>query len=595
MAKEYELYFTIAEQVPYVKYIAKGVKILELIYNFGREGAVERAVRELQDHVAVIALDIAHINERIDALTLEVIQIRNLARVRLLVQKHTEVQSLAFRLGRDPDVDELADIANTAALLVNALFDDSDLWLWNDIGRIRTPGGQEVLELAEAEFKLLPLPVLSAALTVFALSSSMHMALEPTAAASYAANLTRFLTLVSVRNDWIDGQTEPISLPEQVRARITVVAHALTNHVTNGQCVYGLVCVNRIERTSKIVQDVTMFLPPGTPANTLCMAPANLGQNDESFIEDEYAPIVILGTLEQMLGRLKATRTLADPPIPQFPNFVSEALTLYAVEPGGRLISFEARFKSDFSDAVAWQSPRTSLGTQWGAFKAIMPGHWNVLYGVKADNSVLWNRHDGAPFKPSWSGPTMVSPSSHGLPGTREQYIAGSNGTMYRAIRSTRFGKDGIKVTSELIADRHLGVETATGTFADPVTIHANWPLYVTTFGGTGDVIYGIDREGRLFWHKHMDASSGGRTIKGPIQIGIGWNMFVRTFCAGGGYIFGVVASGRMVAYHFLNWQHGPSSTSPTRWLGPVSVPGTGWNAFLQLVPILQAPLPIVK
>ena len=80
-----------------------------------------------------------------------------------------------------------------------------------------------------------------------------------------------------------------------------------------------------------------------------------------------------------------------------FPNFVSAVLTLYAVEPGGRLISFEARFKSDFTDEVVWQSPRTSLGTQWDTFKAIVPGDWNVLYGVKADNSVIWSRHDGSP------------------------------------------------------------------------------------------------------------------------------------------------------------------------------------------------------
>ena len=32
---------------------------------------------------------------------------------------------------------------------------------------------------------------------------------------------------------------------------------------------------------------------------------------------------------------------------------------------------------------------------------------------------------------------------------------------MYRALRTTRFGKDGIKLTSQLIADRHAGVETA--------------------------------------------------------------------------------------------------------------------------------------
>ena len=94
--------------------------------------------------------------------------------------------------------------------------------------------------------------------------------------------------------------------------------------------------------------------------------------------------------------------------------------------------------------------------------------------------------------------------------------------------------------------------------FADPVTIHPDWPLYATAFGGTGDVIYGIDHEGRLFWHKHVDAASGGRTVRGPIQIGTGWNSFVRTFCAGGGYIFGVFASGMMVAYHFLNWGEGP-------------------------------------
>ena len=106
-------------------------------------------------------------------------------------------------------------------------------------------------------------------------------------------------------------------------------------------------------------------------------------------------------------------------------------------------------------------------------------------------------------------------------------------------------------------------------------------------------MIYGIDDEGRLFWHKHVDAAAGGRTVSGPIQIGTGWNLFARTFCAGGGYLFGVFASGMMVAYHFLNWQEAGLQRSD-RWLGPVSVPGSGWNAFVHLVPILQAPRPFV-
>ncbi len=589
MAKEYELYFTVAEFIPYVKYVAKAVKILDQIYNFGKKSAEEQAIEVLVQQVAVLEADIADINRRVDELNRRVVQNENLARWREIQRYLTILGTLSKRLERSPDVDDLAEIANAAALHIAAMLADTDLWLWSDIGQDTAPNGKPVVELADPEFKVLPLPVFAAMVSLFALGSSMHIGLEPTAHQDYAETFAKFRTAVGVRNNWVELQMPAETLPEKIRSVITVVPFPLTTHAVEGECVYGLVCFNRIDRTTTNLRDVTIAPRDATPT-TLCTAPSNLGQHDEAIIEDDYGPIIILGRLEDMLDRLATRGSLVDPFVGEFPNVFHHALFLYAVEPGGQLVRFDCKAATTLVDEVEWQSSLTSLGTGWDV-KAILPGHWNILYAVQADGSVVWNRHDGALTNTlSWSS-RVVEPPRFGS-GFREGYIAGSSGTIYRSLRGTIQTGDGVRLVSELTADRHPGVEDGTGEFTGQTTIHRNWPQYTTAFGDSEGVIYGIDGNGDLFWHKHEDTPAG-PVVLGPAHIGTGWNIFSRTFSAGHGFIFGVFPSGKMVAYHFDDWRSGPMG-APPRWKGPTSVRGGGWNAFAHLVPILQQPRPIV-
>lgn len=593
MASDYDLYFTIAEEIPYIQYLAKAVKVFDQIYNFGRESEEERAIRLLEEQVAIMRSELEEINSRLNALTDRVTQTENAARMRQILEHRLEIEGMAFRLGRTPDVDDLAEIANSAALRLGAMLDDADLWLWSDIRRRLSPMGLEVHELAAPDFKVIPLPVFSAAVAVFALASAQHISKEPASRPAYAEKFARFHRAVTVRKDWVDLQSAPESLPEQVRSRITVMPLAATKYVTAGQCVYNLTCVNQIDRTRSAVREVAILSAPDASPSTLCTARPDLGKIDEMVIEDDYGPIKLLATLEKILDGLIKWGTLTEPPAMQFPNVTYHRLYLYVVEPTGQLRRFDCKLGTSLTEEVGWESSGAEIGTGWHGFRTVLAGHWDVLYAIQSDDSILWYRHDGTINNSSnWSTPKVVGQRPRILGLYDEQYIAGSYGTMYQSAK-TNFGggpgpTDSLRVRTQLSLRRHNGVEHGGGEFTEPIMLSADWGAYENVFGGGNGVIYGIDATGRLFWHKHTDSGDNRQAIEGPHQIGTGWNSFERVFSTGHGFIFGIYKNGSMLAYRLNNWRQGPVNGGPANWSGPAPVNGTQWNSYATLVPVID-------
>ncbi|MFF2430932.1 tachylectin-related carbohydrate-binding protein [Streptomyces mirabilis] len=582
MPDDTQLIETVVGELPFGDYITKGYDIVLGMYNFGRQSEEQKAIAQLQNEVAALKAALVNLNQRVDALNQRVVQDENLARMRKLGDYDREVEGLAFELAQSPDVRQLAIIAEKSSLIAESMNADEDLWLWSDLAT----DASGHTDLVPAEFKVIPLSVFGFAVSLFCLAAMSHIARDSSARGGYASTFETLYDMVSVRTDWVDVEQPPKTLPEKIRANITVSPVAATTYAVNGQCTYGLECNNRIDRTRVIVREVTVQVPYDSPVNTMCTAPPNLGLIDEKDIEDDYIPIKLLSTLEDALDRLRTRGTLADPPILTFPDVTSLDGTLYAVEPNGDLLMYKCQTNSHLTSSFGWATSGRIVGTGWQNFVDILPGYWNVLYAVQNDGSTLWYRHDGAAQETfDWSGPNLVAPART-LPtiitDRIEWRIPGTFGQFYFVRRFLLgLGAD-MRFRRTLEYLQHPGYQSGEGSISPPTAISDDWPDYHIVFGGSDNVIFGVTVDGRLFWHKHVLPHS---QILGPIEIGSGWNMYRSVFSTGNGLIFGIYPNGSMMAYRLRNWQDGPTDAWPADWIGPVAVAGPAWYGFRRLIP----------
>jgi hypothetical protein len=586
VGKDYELYLTVGESVPYVEVFVKAVKILEGIYEFGKQSEEEQAIAALQQHVADLRADLTVIKAAVDALARRQAQNENLDRWRQVTEHRNTIEDLSFQLAQNPDVDELASIAHSASLRVATMLEDEDLWQWSDIGIVKLSDGRELAELAPAEFNpLLALPTFSAAVALFVIAADRHLSQAPGAIAPYGERFARFHGAVSMRPEYIDQTTQPLTLPERIRQKLWITGAPKTKYAVDGDCTFNLYLHNRIEKSSRFITEVSfaMHRPQGSTAPILCTYSPEVIVGYEGDAEDDYQPIRLLRVLEEMLERMRVHGSLSGPRPPMsFPNETLHNLTLYAIEPDGNLRQYNCKMWTSLKDPAEW-TPKGAgpVGTGWHEFKQVLGGAWNVLYAVKRDNSILWYRHDGAEAGAfHWPPPRTVAAA---YPSTA-QYIAGGRGDMFRVTRES----DGLRTYRALSVLRHPGVEDGTGAFGRAEVVTSDWPKYESVFGGPNGVIYGIDVEGRLFWHRWL----GGKRLVGPFQVGTGWNGFARVFATEGGFLFGVYPNGEMLAYNLTN-SHTEHPLPPI-WKGPVRIPGTHWNGQRALIPILDTRRPHV-
>ncbi|WP_107073158.1 tachylectin-related carbohydrate-binding protein [Streptomyces rubellomurinus] len=581
MADDSDLFETIASAVPFGEYMAKGLEVVQGMYNFGRSGQGQQAIEQLQQQVQAIGADLKNLSGKVDELNARVTQDENLARLRSINGYHRDIEGLAFELTHATSADEIAVIAKKASLSASSMTDDEDLWLWSDILHHPSPGGTEGTELTTPEFKVIPLPVYGLTVGLFSLASSLHIAKEPSAAGGYLSTFQTLADTVSVRPDWVDIEKPAKTLPEKIRASITVMPIAATNYPAGGKCTYGLECVNRIERTAVIVRTVTLT---DSPAGSMCEAPPNLGYADETRIEDEYAPIQLLAVLEEMLFRLRTSGTLADPPRQDFPDIRAVTGALYAVQPDGDLVMYSFNTDNHLSTPFDWHTSGTVVGTGWRNYIDILSGYWNVLYAVQDDGAILWYEHDGAANEVnSWSGPKVVEAATIQIDNWIDWRISGGSGWMYQVRRSEGVGgglKQAIpRITLE--SAYHAGYKTGEGSFSQPATLANQWSQYRIVFSGSNNVIFGISDDGRLWWHRH-DPVHG--SLEGPVEVGSGWDIFRNVFSSGNGMIFGIYPNGTMMGYLLNEWELGPHD-GPATWVGPVPVGGPNWNGFQRIIP----------
>ncbi|MGC0141704.1 tachylectin-related carbohydrate-binding protein [Pseudactinotalea sp. Z1732] len=580
-----DVYVTIASAIPYVNYVVTAYKIVEGIYNFGRESDTDEAIRLLDERVGLLERDVAALDDRLSDLEVRVAQGENRARIRTIREHHLSFAGWARDLRGHPE--QTGSIAGKSLDRLRAMYGDEDLWLWSDIQR-KPEDAPDTWRPAEPEFKGVPLPTFAVGAMLWALSTHVRLAAgEP--AASARAGADEVLGWVATRRDWIPHQTPARSLAERFRTAINVEVVVSTKYVTaSGHCEYAFVAVNRIDRTRRGIRNVRLYVGPAT--NTMCTVDPRIADQDEALLEDGFAQLKTQRVIEEAATRLRDRGTLADPYVGRFPDWTAHRLVLYGIEPSGVLRRYQFDTTTALDEAPVVTPVGEVVGTGWQHFTDVLGTHTNVVYAFSGDGAIDWYRHDDLDRGPAgWTGPRrLLEPCGS----TLFQHHSTANAGGGRFFITTTYVDDvRIKRSLELLV--HTDPANGTkGLRTDRIV--RNWRRYPTTFGGGSGVLYGIDDDGDLYWHRHQTGAQQGRQWEGPVKIGHGWNVFTRVFAFGHGFIAGLYPSGEMLLYHFRQWQHGPRGSRPL-WNGPITVPGTHWRGFKTMVPMAGDAPPAVQ
>lgn len=572
-----DVYVTIAGAIPYVNYVVTAFKIIEGMYDFGRESEEEKAIRLLNERVERLEQYVRDLDERLSQLEARVAQNENRARLRVLREHQLEFSALARDLASRPG--DAGDVADKALRRLRAMIDDHDIWLWSDVMQ-KPQDAPSSWRPAPAQFKGVPVPTFAVGAMLWALAA--HLAIAAGAArASYVRGADQLLGWVATAPNWVPYLTPPRSISERFRAAVKVEVRTSTRYVTpSGHCEYALVAVNDIDRTRTAIRDVRIYVGPAT--NTMCTIDPRIADHDEARLEDEFPQLRTLRTVEDALTRIRQRGTLADPLVGRFPGWTAHRLTLYGIEPSGIMRRFELDTTTALTEPPTVRPVGDVVGTGWQHFEEVLATDGTVVYAFSGNGALDWYRHDDVTRGPAgWSGPRrLVPPSRINLFQSRSP-VNGGGGTFL----GNRTSMDQLRVRNSLELLVHDDPARGTGGIRSSQIV-ADWRGYPTTFGGGAGVFYGIDEAGDLYWHRHTSWPRPGRRLEGPVKIGNGWDVFTRVIAFGHGFIAGLYPNGVMLLYHFRQWRWGPGKDAPI-WNGPTRVPGTHWRGFATLVPMV--------
>ncbi|MBX4171228.1 hypothetical protein HBA53_23260 (plasmid) [Rhodococcus pyridinivorans] len=580
MPSDDEEFLSVVESVPYVEYIAKAFSILEGIYNFGKESKEDRALRELQERVADLERYINSIDDRVSHLEHRVSQGDNRERLRNINTHQLSIKKLSRDLQGHPE--DAVNIAESAFDHLRVMYEDRDLWLWDEAVRKPTEASKDWRPLPPS-FKGLPLPVFGLGTMVWALAAQAAIKAgvpRPT----FSSSASALLGWVSTRREWVPGEVPPQTIAEHFRFGIQLEILMSTYPNKKGYCEYSFVAVNHIDRTRTHIRDLDIDYRDYPTA--MCTADPRLAVNDEAILEEESPQIKTLRILEESVTRIRDRGSLADPVYGQFADWFYADLTLYGIDASGELRGYQIKTTTAVAEPPEVVQIGDVLGVGWQHFSEVLGTYGNIVYALSEDGSVQWYREDDISKGPQgWTGPrTVKRPRASRLIIVRGEYrthVNGGGGTIYQIHQTNLF-----RLERTLKVMFHADVKGGDGEFGNLTTISENWPDYVTVFGGSNGVIYGIDQSGDLFWHRHKNSPDPEGKVEGPTKIGTGWHGFTSVFAFGDGFIAGVYPNGEMLLYNFRQWRDGPGEKTPS-WRGPAQVPGVHWRSFNTFIPMV--------
>ncbi len=199
--------------------------------------------------------------------------------------------------------------------------------------------------------------------------------------------------------------------------------------------------------------------------------------------------------------------------------FAGDEGLLYGVKRDGSLVWYRHTGweQGDPTFASGGAEQRFRDDPWWGTPITLDGGSDGTLYGVGRDGSLLWQRHQ------DWrNGSTQLSGDWRPVPLTRGpglgggwagfvQVLAGSEGVLY-----------GVKADGSLVWYRHTGWQDGSPTFADGGRERVlasgpgpggGWASFARVVAGSEGVLYGIKADGSLVWYRHTGWQDGSPTF----------------------------------------------------------------------------------
>jgi hypothetical protein len=216
------------------------------------------------------------------------------------------------------------------------------------------------------------------------------------------------------------------------------------------------------------------------------------------------------------------------------------------------------------------------------------------IYMVNADGRLLWARHDGAQRGDganslgAWVGPRPVG---RGWDGMRTVFGGGGN-SIYNIDR------DGL-----LRWYQHNGFNTGAGledpsAWAGRTDVGRGWGDMQHVFPGGNGIIYTITDDGILRWYKHNGFLTGvgletPGAWEGPKNVGRGWGGLKHVFSGGDGIIYTIADDGILRWLKHNGFQTGAGLETPGAWEGPKNV-GRGWGDVVHVFALMPSdPSPV--
>ncbi len=154
----------------------------------------------------------------------------------------------------------------------------------------------------------------------------------------------------------------------------------------------------------------------------------------------------------------------------------------------------------------------------WNSYKKIVAGGDGVLYGIGADGSLHWHRHQDyqdTAAQPKWSDPLVVGSGWQNF----VQVFSTGEGVIY-----------GVKPTGELLWYRHKGYLTGQVIWEGPKQVGTGWANFKKIFSPGAGMIYALQTDGSLLWYQHDGYQDGTVHWQGPTKIAADWSGFVQVF-----------------------------------------------------------------
>lgn len=582
--------------------ILKGVALFLKLQNMmnNEENGIKKALQYLLEQMKEAKAFIEILDQRLDELINDFNLESNRQTKRDLLDYYGEITNLATDLaGAEGNKQLILSIANrTGAEVDKWLREDFDIWRWREkIGKEFVDPETKISRIEPVSilaFSNVPLPFYLIAVMVWLIAREQAVQLgEREKLADDRPRLKRHLDAVSARleyNKYGHGDTaKPRTIAENIKSRIIAQVHAVNKYPKNRVCNFYFIAYNGLTGEKETGDDFEQVMEND---NVLCtLNPELVGSPPLELAMESKSGIDSLSGMEQILKHVEASGSLRPPLSGSFDTkTVHFPATFYIVSQSGSLHWYRNDRASQPGGSYIWDGPKT-LNDGWGQFVKVFSGGGPIIYALRQDGILMWQRHNGYENGDNqWEPPKEVASGWQKF----RQIVPAGDYVVY-----------GIEPNGTLVWHRHKGGHYGGGsdTWDGPAIVSSGWTDYTKVFASAQGVIFAIRTDGMLLMHRHEGYLTGANEWESIREISTGWNIFREVIATPHGVLYGFTNDGRILWYWYgerkarqtrfgdLRRQAAPHQD---RLEGPVEVK-RNISRFRGVFALMQAPPPPIR